>query len=323
MKIRKLEELQKIHSDIKLKKETNKEENIEEKEAMLLTVVKRVMDLSRTARTEGLLALEEAISDISLDSEEEGLRQLVLLMLDGTEPEIIQGIGMARYYSHLYQDYQALRYFLYLEGVLSIQAGENLWILEEKLKTMLPPHMYVEYSLKKEQQELEERRKKEEKLIEDLCKGERLWNTGENGYYISKLTDYVVCDITDKELQRVMREVDNVTLALAMKGMSGKARRHIFSNLSERLGKLIAEDMKSLRPVRAVDILEASQKLLAVIIHLIEQGEVSDRYKYLEPFYLMTAVNTKPVKQKNEKLEELKELIQEYEKGAELVREIE
>ena len=109
MKIRKLEELQKIHSDIKLKKEINKEE----KEAMLLAVVKRVMDLSRTARTEGLLALEEAISDISLDSEEKGLRQLVLLMLDGTEPEIIQGIGMARYYSHLYQDYQAVCFRLF------------------------------------------------------------------------------------------------------------------------------------------------------------------------------------------------------------------
>ena len=39
-------------------------------------------------------------------------------------------------------------------------------------------------------------------------------------------------------------------LALVMKGMRGEARRHIFGNLSERLAKLVAEDMENMGPVR-------------------------------------------------------------------------
>lgn len=39
-------------------------------------------------------------------------------------------------------------------------------------------------------------------------------------------------------------------LALVMKGMSGEGRRHIFGNLSERLAKLVVEDMENMGPVR-------------------------------------------------------------------------
>ena len=153
-----------------------------------------------------------------------------------------------------------------------------------------------------------------------MCKGERLWNPGENGYYVSRLVDYVICDITDKELQRVMREIDNVALSLSMKGMSGQARKHIFDNLSERLGKMIAEDMVNMGPVRVVDILDASQKILNVLIKLIDTGEIAGNYEYLEPFYQVVHVDTKTVWQKDSKLGQLKKMVEEYEQGAELVR---
>jgi len=321
MRIKRLEELRKIHLEMKERDCVIESNEKKCNENMILTTMKRVMELNSIARREGLLALEEAVEDIPLESVEEELKQLIILIVDGTDPDVISGIGMARYYVGLYTDYEALRYFIYLEGALSIQAGDNPRVVEEKLKAMLPPDMYLQYSKFQVEERLEEEKENEEHLIENLCKGERLWNSGESGYYVSKLVDYVICDVTDKELQRMMREVDNSVLALAMKGMSGDARKHIFSNLSERLGKLIAKDMVYMGPVRAVDIVDASQKILGVLMRLIDNGEIG-AYEYLQPFYSVFNVDTKSQREKNTKISQLRKMVEEYEQGAELVREV-
>lgn len=321
MRINKLEELRKIHSEIRDKSGIYSDMDLQNNETMVMDAIKRMIELNNLARYEGLLALEEAVIDIPLEAQEEELKQLIILLVDGTDPEVIQGIGLARYYSSLYTDYQALRYFIYLEGVLSIQAGDNPRILEEKLKVFLPHHMYLKYSLEQEQNYIIKEKKEKENLIENLCKGERLWNKSENGYYVSRLVDYVICDITDKELQRVMRDVDNMVLTLAMKGMSGEARKHIFNNVSQRLGKMLAEDMVSMGPVRIVDVLEASQTVLNIIIRLIDNGDIAGNYEYLEPFYNVFNVDIASNRQKDAKLSQLREMVEEYEQAAALVRE--
>lgn len=317
MRIGKVEELQRIH--LKMKEKSLLTE-IEAGKEMIYQAMERVIDLCKTARLEGLLALEEAVENISLKSEEEPLKQLIMLVVDGTDTDAVMGIGWARYYAGLWQDYQALRYLIYLEGALSIQAGDNPRLVVEKLKSMLPYDMYLACSIRQEQAEKEKNVK--DNLIENLCKGERNWKQNEKGYYVSKLVDYVICDIPDKELQRVFREIENTTLALAMKGMSGNARKHIFENLSEKLGRLIAEQMNYMGPVRIVEVLEASQQILAIIIRLIDMGEITDRYAYLKPFLDVFVVNTESERQKHGKIEQLRKMVEEYEQGEELVKEI-
>ena len=322
MRISRLEELQKIHLEIRDKVLLKNNNEVQIGEAMISQAVKKVIELCKIARLEGLLALEEAVENISLESEEEVLKQLIILVVDGTDTDMVLGIGWARYYAGLWQDYRALRYLIYLEGALSIQAGDNPRLLEDKLKSMLPYNMYLDYSIEQEQEYFEKEKNAKDNLIKNLCKGERNWKHSEQGYYVSKLVDYVICDIPDKELQRVFRDVENTTLALAMKGMSGDARKHIFENLSERLGDLIAEQMTCMGPVRIVDVLEASQQVLAIIIRLIDRGEITDRYAYLEPFLGVFSVDTKSERQKSGKIEQLRKMVEEYEQGAELVKEL-
>ena len=322
MRINQFEELRRIHTEMTKRKLQDTEATIKKNETMLLETVYKMKELGLLARREGLLALEEAVIDISLESQEEELSQLITLLVDGTDPDIIAGIGLTRYYSHLYNDYQALKYFIYLEGALSIQAGDNPRILEEKLKVMLPSELYVKYIMEQKEKELEKEKKEKQHLIENLCRGERLWNANESGYYVFKLADYIICDISDKGLQRAMREIDNTVLTLAMKGMSGKARKHIFINLSERLGNMIAEDMVNMGPVRAVDILDASQKILAIIIRLIERGEIAGNYEYLKPFFQIVQVDTKTLGQKRNQISELKKMVEEYEQSEKMVKEI-
>lgn len=321
MRINRIEELGKIYTEIKDKNAGDFEKEICSNQMILRTAIDRMIELNNIARLEGLLALEETAENIPLESMEGELKQLLMLIVDGTEPEVLRGIGLTRYYANLYTDYQALKHFIYLEGALSIQAGDNPRVMEEKLKSLLPGDMYLEYSLEQKREFDEKEKVKKDKLIEKLCKGKRLWNPGENGYYVSKLLDYVICNMPDKGMQRTLREVDNRTLALAMKGMSGEARKHIFSNLSERMGKMIAEDMTYMGLVRIVDILDASQKVLTTIINLIDACEIVGEFEYLEPFFNVFSVDTASQYQKLGKISQLKEMVDEYEQSAGLVRE--
>ena len=171
-------------------------------------VIRQIIDLSNVARKEGLLALEEVAGNL----DDEFMKKGILLIVDGTEPELVRGIletelvnmddrhkSMAGFYdtwatlgpawgmigtlvglvnmlkklddfntigpnmatallTTLYgslianwfctpiankmkninsKEYQMKE--IVIEGLLSIQAGENPRVLEEKLKSFLSP----------------------------------------------------------------------------------------------------------------------------------------------------------------------------------------
>lgn len=182
-------------------------------------IIKNIIDLSNIARKEGLLALEEAANNM----EDEFIKKGILLIVDGTDPELVRGImetelscvedrhgevitfwdnfgamgpawgmigtliGLINMLKHL-EDVStvgpnmstALLTTLYgslianwictpisnklkqnnqievkvkqvmIEGLLSIQAGENPRVIEEKLKSFLSPKKREELSQKSE-----------------------------------------------------------------------------------------------------------------------------------------------------------------------------
>lgn len=178
-------------------------------------MIKKIIELSNVARKEGLLALEEAASNI----DDEFMKKGILLIVDGTEPDLVRGIleteltcieerhkkvaavwdtlaamgpawgmigtliGLINMLKHL-EDINAvgpnmsvaLVTTMYgsmlanwiatpvsnklkannaeevtlkevmIEGLLSIQAGENPRVIEEKLKSFLAPVDRARYS---------------------------------------------------------------------------------------------------------------------------------------------------------------------------------
>jgi chemotaxis protein MotA len=172
------------------------------------SIIKQIIELANVARREGLLALEDAAGDIN----DQFLQKGVMLIVDGTDPELVQNIleseienveerhsvgsglfstlgenfpafgmigtliglvGMLQslddpttigpkmavallttFYGSLFANLifiplsgklkfksaeEILIRSIMLEGLLSIQAGENPRIIEEKLKSFLPP----------------------------------------------------------------------------------------------------------------------------------------------------------------------------------------
>ena len=83
-----------------------------------------------------------------------------------------------------------------------------------------------------------------------------------------------IVKLDNHSVQRVLKEVDNRDLALALKGVSGAVSKVIFSNVSKRLQEMIREDMDLMGPVRIRDVEEAQQKIVAVIRQLDDSGEI-------------------------------------------------
>ncbi|WP_456297655.1 flagellar motor switch protein FliG [Anaeromicropila populeti] len=83
-----------------------------------------------------------------------------------------------------------------------------------------------------------------------------------------------ILSLDDKSIQRVLREVDNNELAVALKGSNEEVQNVIFNNLSKRLSTMIKEDMDFMGPVRLKDVEEAQQKIVNIIRKLEDSGEI-------------------------------------------------
>ena len=84
--------------------------------------------------------------------------------------------------------------------------------------------------------------------------------------------DLVTLD--DRSLQRILREVENQDLVLALKGASQEVADKIYNNMSKRASDMLREDIQFLGPVRLRDVEEAQQRIVNVIRKLEDSGEI-------------------------------------------------
>ena len=80
--------------------------------------------------------------------------------------------------------------------------------------------------------------------------------------------------LDDRAIQRVLRDVENSDLAVALKGANEQVQNAIFNNLSKRLAAMIKEDMDFMGPVRMKDVEEAQQKIVNIIRKLEDSAEI-------------------------------------------------
>lgn len=83
-----------------------------------------------------------------------------------------------------------------------------------------------------------------------------------------------ILSLDDRSIQRILREVDNSELGIALKGSGEEVQNVIFNNLSKRLASMIKEDMDFMGPVRLKDVEEAQQKIVNIIRKLEDAGEI-------------------------------------------------
>ena len=83
-----------------------------------------------------------------------------------------------------------------------------------------------------------------------------------------------ILSLDDRAIQRVLRDVDNNDLAIALKNANEEVQNVIFNNLSKRLAAMIREDMEFMGPVRLKDVEEAQQKIVNIVRKLEDSSEI-------------------------------------------------
>ena len=85
--------------------------------------------------------------------------------------------------------------------------------------------------------------------------------------------DIIMLD--DRAIQAVLKEIDNKSLAISLKGANEEVKTKILSNLSSRAADMIREDMEFMGPVRVKQVEEEQQKIVAIIRRLEETGDIT------------------------------------------------
>ncbi len=83
-----------------------------------------------------------------------------------------------------------------------------------------------------------------------------------------------IVKLSNQAVQRVLKEVENSELAIALKGATKEVSALIFNNISKRLQDMIKEDMEFMGPVRVRDVEENQQKIVNIIRRLEDAGEI-------------------------------------------------
>ncbi len=83
-----------------------------------------------------------------------------------------------------------------------------------------------------------------------------------------------ILKIDDAGIQQIMKEINQEDLVIGLKTATDELKEKLFSNMSERAGLMMKEDLESLGPKKISEVQKAQQKVIAVCKKLEEDGKI-------------------------------------------------
>jgi flagellar motor switch protein FliG len=210
-------------------------------------LIQAAVKLNRIAIRSGIPELECEVTD----QDDEDFRQGLYLLIDGAKPSKIEEIFSNKIM------FEKNKYARQYKTILK----RSLLAILEREKTDSLIEILISYVglSKSEEQKLEG-------SLYDIFVNFPLEEV-EGGYAFDELTR-----LDDRAIQNLLREVDSLDLAKAMKGAGKQARDRIFGNLSKRAQAELSEEMDYMGSIDLSSAEEARQKIIALIKQL-EQSE--------------------------------------------------
>lgn len=292
-----LPEIRKRHEEMRLAERALSKEEKAGKHAIFGECAWKIIELSNIARKEGLLLLEDVDIDMGCKQCSLALKNICTLIVEGTEPEVVERNAMMRYFSAEHDSYQGLVHIMLIYGMLGIQAGENPRLIMDMLQSMVPDDVSLEAyenerNMKEASRTQEQTGKegtfdketfKEETVSEEtLFSGDIRLKVNQAGYFELYLCDKLLQEMSNRAIQRVLQEEADAYFRDLMQGLSGAGRKCILSNISKRK----AEEWRSFSG-KALDVNEcieddwtarkvenAAARILRTIYKLEGRGEI-------------------------------------------------
>ena len=84
----------------------------------------------------------------------------------------------------------------------------------------------------------------------------------------------MITDLTDRDVQKLLREIDSIVFAKALRGAATDVKNKILRNMSQRAAAALQEDMDYMGAIRKSDVIEAQQDIIRVIKRLESDGSI-------------------------------------------------
>jgi hypothetical protein len=232
----------------------------EDAKRQCLTLVSEILFLATKARNYGLLSLgkeaEESASFL--------LRKGLQLALDGVKSHTARTILELYIFTGDYTDKDLLERCIILEGVMGVLEGMHPKLLKELLLSFLGESGHTIY---KEEFEAREREKLESYLQKIDEKPAASSSSVKLGNVIARLNG--------KAIKQFLQVINIDDLAKAIKDMDSKVQIKLFNHLPERGASLLLESVEQMDSIEPQEILEAQNKVVAIISGLKDQGRIA------------------------------------------------
>ena len=235
-----------------------------------------VMSFAKAARTYGLLAVEEEASHLDLENEAEAiLHEAAELIVDGSSPECVAEVLSNYYWISQPEGYVATAAYIGIRGALLVQEDVNPYSVQLIAGSMLPVKIREKCIEVCRNYEAQKQKKQDEAakvyFETDFSRSEAL-EIREALDWLERELSYM----TDREIQRLLREVDNNYLVPALVGMKQGTRQAIARNMSTRLRGMIMEDCYKLADIDDCAIAEGAVYVTEKLKVLQATGEIID-----------------------------------------------
>jgi flagellar motor switch protein FliG len=80
--------------------------------------------------------------------------------------------------------------------------------------------------------------------------------------------------VDDRGVQKLLRKIETMELAVALKAASEEVKEKIFKNMSERAGEMLKEEIEDMGPVRMKEVTDAQQNITNIIQEMEIKGEL-------------------------------------------------
>lgn len=84
-----------------------------------------------------------------------------------------------------------------------------------------------------------------------------------------------IVSLSDRDIQLVLREVDQKDLGVALRGVGPEVAEKVFDNMSQRGAEMLREDLETSAPQRRAVVEEAQGRVVAAIRRLEEAGTIT------------------------------------------------
>ena len=83
-----------------------------------------------------------------------------------------------------------------------------------------------------------------------------------------------IIQVDDRGVQKLLRKVETMELAIALKAASEEVKEKIFKNMSERAGEMLKEEIEDMGPVRMKEVEDCQQSITNIIQEMETKGEL-------------------------------------------------